>query len=136
MEESVTAARWEAAWALRRAHGSLDTLDTLESRAADDADADAGAGACAGAGADHAAAPRSYRVASLRGGTHPFDSREVNAALANPNPNPNPTLPQPLTLTLALALALTLPLSPDPTPTPTPNPTPTPKQVPYGGGGA
>ena len=99
MEESVTAARWEAAWALRRAHGSLETLETLESLATDDplvandaaaADADAGAGAGADAGAAHAAAPRSYRVASLRGGTHPFDSREVNAALANPNPTPTP----------------------------------------------
>ena len=96
MEESVTAARWEAAWALRRAHGTLDTPDTPKGLSANDtivannadADADADADANADADAAHAAAPRSYRVASLRGGTHPFDSREVNAALANPTPTP------------------------------------------------
>ena len=58
-----------------------------------DADADAAADAAHAAHAAHAAladAPRSYRVASLRGGTHPFDSREVNAALAKPHPHTNP----------------------------------------------
>ena len=68
VEESLTPARWEAAWALRFAH------DTLEARVADDtleacdAEADAPVGC---------AAPRSYGVATLRGGTHSFGSPEV-----------------------------------------------------------
>ena len=74
LEHSLTPVQWEAARVLRRAHDTLDARaadDTLEALDADSDD-----------NADHAAAERSsFRVASLRGGAHPFGSLEVNAAL-------------------------------------------------------